>query len=140
MNNRILSIGLFLLTVLFSACGGQQTTEEVKPALTVDQLEVAATLAVQIEGMACPQGCAKPIQDNCAKLAGMAESRVEFASGMGYFTYDATKLTEKDIIACIEGTNGGDHYKVISVEAETEDVDSDEGDGTEDPEVSEVSI
>jgi len=116
MKKQLLSIVSIACIALFAACGGQQAVEDVKPSLTVDQLEIAATLAVKIDGMACPAGCAKPIQDNCAKLTGVAESRVDFASGMGYFTYDATKLSEEDLIACIEGTNGGGHYKVISIE------------------------
>lgn len=121
MRKQLLTIVSMACIALFTACANQPAAEEeVKPSLTVDQLEQPITLAVKIDGMACPNGCAKPIQDNCAKLTGVAESRVEFASGMGYFTYDGAKLTEQDIIACIEGTNGGDHYKVVAVEAEKE--------------------
>lgn len=114
MRTRILSVFAIAAISLFTACSSQPAAEEeVKPSLTFDQLEQPITLAVKIEGMACPNGCAKPIQDNCAKLTGVAESRVDFASGMGYFTFDGAKLTEQDIIACIEGTNGGDHYKAV---------------------------
>jgi copper chaperone CopZ len=88
MNKYILYILPIAFITLFTACGGHQQTEEVKPSLTVDQLEIPTTLTVQIEGMACPQGCARPIQDKCAELAGVAESRVDFASGLGYFTFD----------------------------------------------------
>lgn len=126
MKNQLLSIVSIACIALFSACGSQQPVEEVKPSLTLDQLEIATTLAVKIDGMACPAGCAKPIQDNCAKLTGVAESRVDFASGMGYFTYDAAKLSEKDLIACIEGTNGGEHYKVVSIEGENSTEESEE--------------
>jgi len=132
MKKQLLSIVTIGCIALFSACGGQQTVEEdVKPSLTADQLEIATTLAVKIDGMACPAGCAKPIQDNCAKLTGVAESRVDFASGMGYFTYDAAKLSEQDLIACIEGTNGGEHYKVISIEGENSTEDPAEDEATE---------
>lgn len=126
MKKQLLSIVSIACIALFSACGGQQPVEDVKPSLTVDQLEIATTLAVKIDGMACPAGCAKPIQDNCAKLTGVAESRVDFASGMGYFTYDAAKLSEDDLIACIEGTNGGEHYKVVSIEEENSTEESEE--------------
>jgi copper chaperone CopZ len=102
---------------MFFACGEQPAaTEDIVPSLTIDQLETPTLLTVKIEGMACPAGCAKPIANGCAKLAGMAESRVDFAEGTGYFTYDASKLTEQDIIKCIEATNGGDHYKVTETQ------------------------
>ncbi|MCF8257162.1 MAG: cation transporter [Flavobacteriales bacterium] len=133
MKKQLLSIVSIAFIALFAACGGQEPVEDVKPALTVDQLEIATTLVVQIDGMACPNGCARPIQDNCAKLTGVAESRVDFASGKGYFTFDAAKLSEKDIIACIEGTNGGDHYKVVSIEGENSTVEPAEDETTEEP-------
>lgn len=119
MKKQLFSVISIACIALFTGCGGQQSVEEdVKPSLTVEQLEVATTLAVKIDGMSCPNGCAKPIEVNCAKLVGVAESHVDFASGMGYFTYDATKLSQQDLIACIEGTNGGEHYKVVMVQDE----------------------
>ncbi len=111
----------FLVLAIVSAgfiasCGGEQPeTNEAVPMLSVDELEIPTTLAVKIEGMACPDGCAKPIASGCSKLTGIAESRVDFAEGMGYFTYDGAKLNEKDIIKCIESTNGGGIYKVTEV-------------------------
>jgi copper chaperone CopZ len=104
--------------VLFNAsCGSApEKADETVQMLSIDELEVPATLAVTIDGMACPNGCAKPIERACAKLGGMALSQVSFAEGKGYFTYDASKLTEAEIIACIEGTNGGGHYKVTEAE------------------------
>lgn len=107
--------GLSFLT----SCGiaPEQVTEST-PMLSVDELEVPATLAVTIDGMACPNGCAKPIEKACSKLGGMALSQVSFAEGKGYFTYDAAKHTEAQIIACIEGANGGGHYRVTEVEVQ----------------------
>jgi len=116
MKTKLL-IALAIVSVGFLAlCGGEKAeTNEAVPMLSVDELEIPTTLAVKIEGMACPDGCAKPIASGCSKLAGIAESRVDFAEGMGYFTYDGAKLNEKDIIKCIEATNGGGIYKVTEV-------------------------
>jgi len=119
MRKFILPVLAIASITLFAACGGQQQqpeTEEATPMLSVDELEIPTTLAVKIEGMACPDGCAKPIANGCSKLAGIAESRVDFGEGMGYFTYDGAKLNEKDIIKCIEATNGGGIYKVTQVD------------------------
>ncbi len=116
MKTKLL-LALTIVSVGFLAsCGGEKAeTNEAVPMLSVDELEIPTTLAVKIEGMACPDGCAKPIANGCSKLAGIAESRVDFAEGMGYFTYDGAKLNEKDIIKCIEATNGGGIYKVTEV-------------------------
>lgn len=114
MKNRLFPVMLTAFVSMFISCGEQTApSEDVVPSLSIDQLEIPTLLTVKIDGMACPSGCAKPIANGCAKLAGMAESRVDFAEGTGYFTYDASKLSEQDIIKCIEATNGGGHYKVM---------------------------
>lgn len=126
---HILFSGLlaFACVSLTTSCGSApEQAAETAPMLSVDDLEVPATLAVTIDGMACPNGCAKPIEKACSKLGGMALSQVSFAEGKGYFTYDAAKLSEADIIACIEATNGGGHYKVTATETQAPGTDTED--------------
>jgi periplasmic mercuric ion binding protein len=126
---HILFSGLlaFACVSLTTSCGSApEQAADTAPMLSVDELEVPATLAVTIDGMACPNGCAKPIEKACSKLGGMALSQVSFAEGKGYFTYDAAKLSEADIIACIEATNGGGHYKVTATETQAPNADAEE--------------
>lgn len=106
---------------LFAGCGEvttNATSEEEASVemMSVDEMEQPTKLAVKIDGMMCPSGCAAAIQSECSKLAGMGESTVNYNEGMGYFTFDASKLTQADVISCIEKTNGGDHYTVTIVE------------------------
>lgn len=80
-------------------------------------MEQPTTLTVSIEGMTCAVGCAATIQQECGKLAGVAQSKVDFDAKQGTFTYDAAKLTQADLIKCIEGVNGGGAYKATVVSA-----------------------
>lgn len=127
MKTRILSIALMASAAFMIGCGQTSTkeaTEEVK-MMSVDEMKTPVTLAVKIDGMSCPAGCAGPIQDDCAKLAGMGESKVSFDEGMGYFTFDASVLSKEDVLNCIANTNGGGIYSGTIVEDDAE-VESDE--------------
>ena len=127
MKTRILSIVLMASAAFMIGCGQTSTktvTEEVK-MMSVDEMKTPTTLAVKIEGMSCPAGCAGPIQEDCGKLAGMGNSEVNFDEGMGYFTFDASLLSQEDVLKCISGTNGGGIYTGTVVEEDVE-VESDE--------------
>ncbi|MDA9120835.1 hypothetical protein N9J52_02240 [Flavobacteriales bacterium] len=127
MKTRILSIVLMASAAFMIGCGQTSTktaTEEVK-MMSVDEMKTPTTLAVKIQGMSCPAGCAGPIQEDCGKLAGMGKSEVNFDEGMGYFTFDASLLSQEDVLKCISGTNGGGIYTGTVVEEDVE-VESDE--------------
>lgn len=128
MKTRILSIAIMASAALFIGCGqtGNETSEDAAvEMMSVDEMETPTTLAVKIEGMSCPAGCAGPIEDDCGKLAGMGKSEVNFDEGMGYFTFDASLLSQDDILKCISNTNGGGIYTGTVVQEDVE-VESDE--------------
>jgi hypothetical protein len=50
---------------------------------------------------------------------------VSFEDGMGYFTFDASLLSQDDILKCIANTNGGGIYSGTVVEEDVE-VETDE--------------
>ena len=128
MKTRILSIAIMASAALFIGCGQTGTETSADAAvemMSVEEMETPTTLAVKIEGMSCPAGCAGPIQDDCGKLAGMGKSEVNFDEGMGYFTFDASVLSQDDILKCISSTNGGGIYTGTVVEEDVE-VESDE--------------
>jgi mercuric ion binding protein len=121
MKTRILSMAMMASAALFIGCGqtGTEASHEEETTvemMKVEDMETPTQLAVKIEGMTCPSGCAAAIQKDCGNLAGMGESTVNFEEGIGYFTFDASKLTQADVISCIEKTNGGGHYTVTIVE------------------------
>lgn len=125
MKTRILSLAMMASAALFIGCGQTSTEASHEEAavemMKVEEMETPTQLAVKIDGMMCPSGCAAAIQSECGKLAGMGESSVNFEEGKGYFTFDASKLTQADVISCIEKTNGGDHYTVTLIDGEAEE-------------------
>lgn len=127
MKTRIVSMAIMASAALFVGCG-QTTTEATtgeSASIKVEDMKTPITLAVKIEGMSCPNGCAAKIQEDCGKLAGVGKSEVKFEDGMGYFTFDASLLSQEDILKCISATNGGGIYTATVVEDGAE-VESDE--------------
>ncbi len=129
MKTRILALAIVAGSALFIGCGqtGTETTEEAVEMTSVDEMETPVTLAVKIDGMSCPGGCAAKIEEDCGKLAGIGSSKVNFDEEMGYFTFDASLLSEEDILECISKTNGGGIYTgTVVTEDETEEIEGDE--------------
>ena len=60
------------------------------------------------------------IEKDCGKLAGVGKSEVNFEEGMGYFTFDASLLSQEDILQCITNTNGGGIYTGTIVDEDAE--------------------
>ncbi len=127
MKTRILSMALVASAALFIGCGetGTSSDDTAVEMMSVDAMETPTTLAVKIEGMSCPSGCAAKIQEDCGKLAGVGASEVNFEEGIGYFTFDASLLSQDDILKCISNANGGGIYSGTVVEEDVE-VESDE--------------
>ncbi len=127
MKTQILSLAIMASTVLFIGCGqtSTETVGEETKLMSVDEMKTPTTLAVKIEGMSCPSGCAAKIQEDCGKLTGVGKSEVSFEEGMGYFTFDASLLSQDDILKCISATNGGGIYTGTVVE-DGQEVESDE--------------
>lgn len=120
MKNLIFSLAVLASLGTFVSCSNQNTNTET--VANQEPLQNPTTLTVSIDGMTCAMGCAAAIEKECAKLAGVGESKVDFGSKTGTFVYDAAKLQESDIIKCIENTNGGGAYKATVV-TDTEDAE-----------------
>lgn len=118
MKTQILSLAIMASAAFFIGCGqtSTETSAEETTAMSVEEMKTPTTLAVKIEGMSCPSGCAAKIQEDCGKLAGVGKSEVNFDEGMGYFTFDASLLSQDDILKCISATNGGGIYTATVVE------------------------
>ncbi|MBL4586784.1 MAG: heavy-metal-associated domain-containing protein [Flavobacteriales bacterium] len=127
MKTRILSIAILASAALFIGCGqtGTETATENVEMMSVDEMKTPTTLAVKIDGMSCPSGCAAPIQKACSELEGVGKSEVNFGKSTGYFTFDASVVSQEDILKCISNTNGGGIYTGTVVEEDAE-VETDE--------------
>ena len=72
---------------------------------------------MSIEGMVCEMGCAKTIQDKLLETDGIVSAEVNYEKKSCKLEYDASKISDKEIIALIESVNGKDHYKVEKFKA-----------------------
>ena len=129
MKTRLLSIAIVASAAFLIGCGETGTSSEAATVemVSVEEMKTPTTLAVKIEGMSCPSGCAAMIQEDCGNLAGVGASEVNFNEGIGHFTFDASLLSQDDILQCISNTNGGGIYSGTVVEVEVEvEVECDE--------------
>lgn len=105
---------LFVIAIasvsFFSACSNGNVADET--AIEKAIIDPAKVVAVdyKIEGMTCKMGCAKTIEQTIAGLNGVAASSVDFDSEKGHFEFDASVISEKEIISAIEKV--ADQYKV----------------------------
>ena len=116
---KILNIflSLILISVIFASC---EKSKDQKPQPLEKQSEIAEadvkTVKLEIKGMTCEIGCAKLIQSKLYKTDGVSFAEVHFADSSGVVSYDANRLTEKDLVEAVEKAGGGDLYKVSSID------------------------
>lgn len=79
------------------------------------------TVQLEITGMTCEIGCAKLIQSKLYKTDGVTFAEVHFADSSGVITYDANRLSEKDLVAVVQQAGGGDLYSVSSIDPVSEE-------------------
>ncbi|HLU50563.1 MAG TPA: heavy metal-associated domain-containing protein [Flavobacteriaceae bacterium] len=110
---------LLLLVVFLSiiSCKNQSEaeikvveTETAQKILNPDAEYVTASF--EIEGMACPMGCAKPIEKNLAKLDGVKDAKVDFESKTATIVFDQELANQDIIIGTVKKT--GESYNVVS--------------------------
>lgn len=110
---------LILLGVfLFTACK-ENTSQQNKVKTTTNTKKIAnkeglKSIITSIEGMTCEIGCAKTIESKLSKMEGVTFANVNFEAKEGKFTYDASKISAKDIENKINKIAGGDVYKVTN--------------------------
>ena len=112
-----LTLSAFLLALIGCTNNTAKTTEEA-PAPQTEQSTSAnqadlKEVTLKIEGMTCAHGCAATIEKNLNKTEGVSKAVVDFDSKTATISFDAHKLSKESLISVIEGSNGGDSYKVI---------------------------
>lgn len=97
----------------FTACNNaSENNEEEATTSEKSVIDESKVLAVdyKIDGMTCKMGCAKTIEKTVAGLNGVVASSVDFDAEKGHFEFDASIISEKEIITAIEKV--ADQYKV----------------------------
>lgn len=117
---------LLPLAALLFACSGNVPEPAASSASTTIQRTVeevvgatAGTFAdLSIEGMSCEMMCGGSIKKALAKLPGVNSTEIEFVEGderdHAVVNYDATKVSDKEMIDAIQGLYDG-QYKVVAV-------------------------
>jgi copper chaperone CopZ len=119
MNTKFLITVLCLTFFGLTSCKNEQqktvsnTTEKTATA-SISKEKNLTTYELDIKGMTCAVGCAAVIQKTLAKTEGVEQSKVDFESKKGTFTFDSNQLSEQKLIEKIEQIAGGKMYKVDS--------------------------
>ncbi len=114
-------VTLLCVILLLASCEKKDEKKSVE-AKTTEKKELSATadlkkVALNIEGMTCEIGCARTIQSKLSKIEGIKFAEVNFEKKKGIVEYDASKVSEKEIVAVVEEIAGGDLYKVSDIKA-----------------------
>jgi len=112
--------GLALATVLFIGCKNSASG----PAEETTKKEVAAavkpeTASFTVDGMTCPDGCAKTIEKKLSEIEGVQNAKVDFDKKQATVNFDLDKLTSDDLVKAVETTGDGQTYKVSNVKTGT---------------------
>jgi Cu+-exporting ATPase len=113
-------VGLALATGLFIGCKNSAS----RPAEETTKKEVAAavkpeTASFTIDGMTCPEGCAKTIEKKLSEIEGVQNAKVDFDKKQATVNFDLDKLTSDDLVKAVETTGDGQTYKVSNVKTGT---------------------
>lgn len=131
--NKLATIAFTAVIISFVGCGADKTedntTEEHVPVeINMENLTV---VEYGVEGMVCAMGCAATIQEEVVGMEGVAVSHVDYEEEKAHFEFDASIVSEEEIIAKIESIADG-QYKVVEwVEKDNEEVYEDEGEKVE---------
>jgi len=104
---------VFLLSCANESGNMSNFDESEKP-----HLEVVAndSLLLSIEGMMCPSGCAKPIQEKLASCKGVKKCVVDFENQTAFVRFDNSSITPDSMIQIIGAVNNGAYTASVKEE------------------------
>lgn len=105
--------------IVFASCNNTAKTETAEGNAQTTGKEVAANLETttfKIDGMTCPQGCAKTIESKLAGMEGVSKATVDFESKTATVSFDPTKQTAEKFVEKVEKIADG-AYKVSDVKS-----------------------
>jgi periplasmic mercuric ion binding protein len=115
---------LALATILFVGCKNSASKPSEDSTESGTNKEVAAavkpeTASFTIDGMTCPEGCAKTIEKKLSEMDGVQSAKVDFDKKQATVNFDLDKLKSDDLVKAVETTGDGQTYKVSNVKTET---------------------
>ena len=122
-SKSILTIALS--AILFVSCNKNTASKPEDESLEgATKKEIAAavkpeTASFTIDGMVCPDGCAKTIEKKLSKMVGVQRAKVNFEKKEATVNFDLDKLKSDDLVKAVETTGDGKTYKVSNVKTGT---------------------
>lgn len=115
MKNLIIFLGAIVIMSAANVCGfgvckANAADKTVKQSQFLNK-EEPKTVTLKITGMTCA-GCASHIHTALSKTEGVINDEVKYPGDVAIIKYDASKISEKEIIAVIEKTG----YKAAVLE------------------------
>ena len=117
-------IVIALATLLIVSCKNNNSKSDETATKSDAKKEIAAavkpeTASFTIDGMTCPEGCAKTIEKNLSEMDGVQNAKVDFDKKLATVNFDLEKLKSKDIVKAVEAIGDGQSYKVSNVKIGT---------------------
>ena len=117
-------IGIACATLFLVSCKNNEKATVDAAAKTDAKKEIAAavkpeTASFTIDGMTCPEGCAKTIEKKLSEMNGVQSAKVDFDKKLATVNFDLEKLKSKDIVKAVEAIGDGQSYKVSNVKIGT---------------------
>jgi len=115
--------GFAVLSTLLFGCkdtASKPTAENVESS-TKKEIAVAVKpekVSFKIDGMVCPDGCAKMIEKKLAETQGVQEAKVDYETKTAIVNFDLDKISSLDLVKAIETSGDGKTYKVSDVKTE----------------------
>ena len=116
--------GLTVVATLFFGCKdtASKPKAENTDSTTTKEIAIAAKpekVSFKIDGMMCPDGCAKMIQKKLADTKGVQEVKVDFEAKTATVNFDLDQLSSAAIVKAVETAGDGKTYKVSDVKTGT---------------------
>ncbi|MBC7523807.1 MAG: heavy-metal-associated domain-containing protein [Flavobacterium sp.] len=97
---------------------GSKATNEIQSSDNKKEIVVAVkpqTASFTIDGMICPDGCAKTIEKKLSEMKGVQNAKVDFEKKQATINFDLDKLKSEDLVNAVEETGDGKTYKVSNL-------------------------
>lgn len=105
--------------VLVTGCKDTASKPTMSASNETPKKEVAAahpeTASFKIDGMVCPDGCAKMIEKKLNGLNGVQEAKVDFETKTVTVNFDLDQISSEDLVKTVETSGDGKTYKVSDV-------------------------
>ncbi|WP_353084483.1 heavy-metal-associated domain-containing protein [Flavobacterium sp.] len=121
-SNSIIVIAVAALLIV--NCKNNNSKSDETATKSDAKKEVAAavkpeTASFTIDGMTCPEGCAKTIEKSLSEMEGVQNAKVDFDKKLATVNFDLDKLKSEDIVKTVEAIGDGQSYKVSNVKIGT---------------------